>query len=81
MTITEATLNSVRHKNARARKRMARRCMRKAFAFNVKEIGIIAALNKRFTPPEMEIGRLAALRRQPAKREAMMLAINWATNE
>jgi len=53
--ITQVVFDRIMRKNRRARKRMARRYLRKAFRCNVQEIGIDAAQVKRFTPLEKEL--------------------------
>lgn len=66
MIITQKIFDSIQCKNGRARKRMARRCLKKAFAFNCREIGILGAQCKKYNPLEMELANHVA-REQSAK--------------
>lgn len=74
MIITQAVFDSIMRKNGRARKKMARRMMRKAFANNCRELGISAAQIKQYTTLEMELanhvsrGWSAKTKRKQAKR-------------
>lgn len=74
MIITQKTFDSILRKNGRARKRMARRCLKKAFALNCREIGVRAAQCKQYSPLEMELanhvarGWSAKTKRKAARR-------------
>lgn len=58
MIITQGLVDRITRKNGRARKRMAARYMRKAFAYNCREIGNVAAASKKFTPVELELNEI-----------------------